>query len=183
MWIFLIYKIFTPCLLLLLFFWCYFSLSFFPSFCLVTGPWCWTMAAPHTLCPNTLGSTRSSRLLPSLWVPAASVLHRELSLSMMTRCCWVQRVFSCLQPSSTAFTGTGVYTSESPVKTGPIISDITELAQSNPVATEEWIEDRQVWDSLIGAMSQSRKTGQEIYLKHFILFSKTVVSHFFLEVL
>uniref|UniRef100_A0A672KM07 Heat shock factor protein 1-like n=1 Tax=Sinocyclocheilus grahami TaxID=75366 RepID=A0A672KM07_SINGR len=47
-----------------------------------------------------------------------------------------------LSPSSTAFTGTGVFTSESPVKTGPIISDITELAQSNPVATEEWIEDR-----------------------------------------
>uniref|UniRef100_A0A672K628 HSF-type DNA-binding domain-containing protein n=1 Tax=Sinocyclocheilus grahami TaxID=75366 RepID=A0A672K628_SINGR len=45
-------------------------------------------------------------------------------------------------PSSTAFTGTGVFTSESPVKTGPIISDITELAQSNPVATEEWVEDR-----------------------------------------
>ncbi|XP_051729684.1 heat shock factor protein 1 isoform X1 [Ctenopharyngodon idella] len=47
-----------------------------------------------------------------------------------------------ISPSSTAFTGTGVYSSESPVKTGPIISDITELAQSNPVATEEWIEDR-----------------------------------------
>ncbi|XP_016401379.1 heat shock factor protein 1-like isoform X2 [Sinocyclocheilus rhinocerous] len=47
-----------------------------------------------------------------------------------------------LSPSSTAFTGTGVFTSESPVKTGPIISDITELAQSNPVATEEWVEDR-----------------------------------------
>uniref|UniRef100_A0A673LK18 Heat shock factor protein 1-like n=1 Tax=Sinocyclocheilus rhinocerous TaxID=307959 RepID=A0A673LK18_9TELE len=31
---------------------------------------------------------------------------------------------------------------KSPVKTGPIISDITELAQSNPVATEEWVEDR-----------------------------------------
>uniref|UniRef100_A0A8C2KMB7 Heat shock transcription factor 1 n=1 Tax=Cyprinus carpio TaxID=7962 RepID=A0A8C2KMB7_CYPCA len=45
-------------------------------------------------------------------------------------------------PSSTAFTGTGVFTSESPVKTGPIISDITELAQSNLMATEEWIEDR-----------------------------------------
>ncbi|XP_051948410.1 heat shock factor protein 1-like isoform X3 [Xyrauchen texanus] len=49
-----------------------------------------------------------------------------------------------LSPSSTAFTGTGVFTSESPVKTGPIISDITELAQSNPVATEEWIEDRTI---------------------------------------
>ncbi|XP_050992663.1 heat shock factor protein 1 isoform X2 [Labeo rohita] len=47
-----------------------------------------------------------------------------------------------ISPSSTAFTGTGVFTAESPVKTGPIISDITELAQSNPVATEEWIEDR-----------------------------------------
>ncbi|XP_026087622.1 heat shock factor protein 1-like isoform X2 [Carassius auratus] len=47
-----------------------------------------------------------------------------------------------LSPSSTAFTGTGVFNSESLVKTGPIISDITELAQSNPVATEEWIEDR-----------------------------------------
>lgn len=45
-------------------------------------------------------------------------------------------------PSSTAFTGTGVFSSESPVKTGPIISDITELAQSSPVATDEWIEDR-----------------------------------------
>uniref|UniRef100_A0A9J7ZWZ1 Heat shock transcription factor 1 n=1 Tax=Cyprinus carpio carpio TaxID=630221 RepID=A0A9J7ZWZ1_CYPCA len=45
-------------------------------------------------------------------------------------------------PSSTAFTGTGVFTSESPVNTGPIISDITELAQSDPVATEEWVEDR-----------------------------------------
>uniref|UniRef100_A0A8C1H5M1 Heat shock transcription factor 1 n=1 Tax=Cyprinus carpio carpio TaxID=630221 RepID=A0A8C1H5M1_CYPCA len=42
-----------------------------------------------------------------------------------------------LSPSSTAFTGTGVFTSESPVNTGPIISDITELAQSDPVATEE----------------------------------------------
>ncbi|XP_077051015.1 heat shock factor protein 1 isoform X2 [Siphateles boraxobius] len=47
-----------------------------------------------------------------------------------------------ISPSSTAFTGTGVYTSESPVKTGPIISDITDLAPSSPVATEEWIEDR-----------------------------------------
>uniref|UniRef100_A0A9J8B078 Heat shock transcription factor 1 n=1 Tax=Cyprinus carpio carpio TaxID=630221 RepID=A0A9J8B078_CYPCA len=47
-----------------------------------------------------------------------------------------------LSPSSTAFTGTGVFTSESPVNTGPIISDITELAQSDPVATEEWVEDR-----------------------------------------
>ncbi|XP_051527616.1 heat shock factor protein 1-like isoform X2 [Myxocyprinus asiaticus] len=47
-----------------------------------------------------------------------------------------------ISPSTTAFTGTGVFTSESPVKTGPIISDITELAQTNPVATEEWIEDR-----------------------------------------
>uniref|UniRef100_A0A671QA08 Heat shock factor protein 1-like n=1 Tax=Sinocyclocheilus anshuiensis TaxID=1608454 RepID=A0A671QA08_9TELE len=28
------------------------------------------------------------------------------------------------------------------LSTGPIISDITELAQSNPEATEEWIEDR-----------------------------------------
>ncbi|XP_056335273.1 heat shock factor protein 1 isoform X1 [Danio aesculapii] len=45
-------------------------------------------------------------------------------------------------PSSTSFTGTGVFSSESPVKTGPIISDITELAQSSPVATDEWIEDR-----------------------------------------
>uniref|UniRef100_A0A671P5Y9 Heat shock factor protein 1-like n=1 Tax=Sinocyclocheilus anshuiensis TaxID=1608454 RepID=A0A671P5Y9_9TELE len=47
-----------------------------------------------------------------------------------------------LSVSPASFTGTGVFTSESPVKTGPIISDITELAQSNPVATEEWVEDR-----------------------------------------
>ncbi|XP_051991411.1 heat shock factor protein 1-like isoform X2 [Xyrauchen texanus] len=49
-----------------------------------------------------------------------------------------------ISPSSTPFTGTSVFNSESPVKTGPIISDITELAQSNPVATEEWIEDRTI---------------------------------------
>ncbi|XP_057211187.1 heat shock factor protein 1 isoform X1 [Triplophysa rosa] len=47
-----------------------------------------------------------------------------------------------LSPSTTAFTGTGVFASETSVNTGPIISDITELAQSNPVATEEWIDDR-----------------------------------------
>ncbi|XP_055074949.1 heat shock factor protein 1 isoform X4 [Misgurnus anguillicaudatus] len=47
-----------------------------------------------------------------------------------------------MSPSTTAFTGTGVFASEMPVNTGPIISDITDLAQSNPVATEEWIEDR-----------------------------------------
>ncbi|XP_056597744.1 heat shock factor protein 1 isoform X2 [Triplophysa dalaica] len=47
-----------------------------------------------------------------------------------------------LSPSSTAFTGTGVFASETSVNTGPIISDITELAQSNSVANEDWIEDR-----------------------------------------
>lgn len=66
-------------------------------------------------------------------------------------------MFSCVQPSSTAFTGTGVFTSESPVNTGPIISDITELAQSDPVATEEWVEDRQVSPSLIAAVGESQE--------------------------
>uniref|UniRef100_A0A8C2ASG9 Heat shock transcription factor 1 n=1 Tax=Cyprinus carpio TaxID=7962 RepID=A0A8C2ASG9_CYPCA len=47
-----------------------------------------------------------------------------------------------LESSPALSVRTGVFTSESPVKTGPIISDITELAQSNLMATEEWIEDR-----------------------------------------
>ncbi|XP_062846327.1 heat shock factor protein 1 [Trichomycterus rosablanca] len=38
------------------------------------------------------------------------------------------------------FTGTGIYSSTSPVKTGPIISDITD--QASPLITEQWLEDR-----------------------------------------
>ncbi|KAF7691004.1 heat shock factor protein 1 isoform X1 [Silurus meridionalis] len=44
-------------------------------------------------------------------------------------------------PGST-FTGTGIFSTNSPVKTGPIISDITDLAQSGPASADEWIEDR-----------------------------------------
>ncbi|XP_030644663.1 heat shock factor protein 1 isoform X4 [Chanos chanos] len=44
--------------------------------------------------------------------------------------------------SSTGFGGTSVFSADSPVKSGPIISDITDLALSSPVATEEWIQDR-----------------------------------------
>ncbi|MCJ8746512.1 hypothetical protein PDJAM_G00142740 [Pangasius djambal] len=35
------------------------------------------------------------------------------------------------------FTGTGIFSTNAPVKTGPIISDITDLAQSGPTSTEE----------------------------------------------
>ncbi|XP_072532630.1 heat shock factor protein 1 isoform X2 [Salminus brasiliensis] len=47
-----------------------------------------------------------------------------------------------LSPTGTAFSGTGIFSSNTPVKTGPIISDITDVAQSSPVNTEDWIEDR-----------------------------------------
>ncbi|TRY91279.1 hypothetical protein DNTS_035675 [Danionella cerebrum] len=43
---------------------------------------------------------------------------------------------------SAAAAGSSVFSSESPVKTGPIISDITELSASSPVSADEWIEDR-----------------------------------------
>lgn len=49
-----------------------------------------------------------------------------------------------LQSSGTTFAGAGIFSSNAPVKTGPIISDITDLAQSGPASAEEWIEDRQV---------------------------------------
>uniref|UniRef100_A0AAY5KZR1 HSF-type DNA-binding domain-containing protein n=1 Tax=Esox lucius TaxID=8010 RepID=A0AAY5KZR1_ESOLU len=48
-----------------------------------------------------------------------------------------------LQASSTPFPNTAVYTSESSLKNGPIISDVTDLAQTSPVdVTNEWIEER-----------------------------------------
>ncbi|XP_066530008.1 heat shock factor protein 1-like isoform X2 [Hoplias malabaricus] len=47
-----------------------------------------------------------------------------------------------LSPSGTAFSGTGIFSSNAPVITGPIISDITDMAQSSPSDKEEWIEDR-----------------------------------------
>lgn len=47
-----------------------------------------------------------------------------------------------LSPTGTTFTGAGIFSSDSPVKTGPIISDITDMAQSSPVSTEDWVEDR-----------------------------------------
>nr|URS73014.1 heat shock factor protein 1 [Heteropneustes fossilis] len=47
-----------------------------------------------------------------------------------------------LSSPGTTFTGTGIFSATSPVKTGPIISDITDLAQSGPVSAEDWIEDR-----------------------------------------
>ncbi|XP_060799146.1 heat shock factor protein 1 isoform X2 [Neoarius graeffei] len=47
-----------------------------------------------------------------------------------------------LSSSGTTFAGAGIFSSNAPVKTGPIISDITDLAQSGPASAEEWIEDR-----------------------------------------
>lgn len=49
-----------------------------------------------------------------------------------------------LQSPGATFTGASIFSSNAPVKTGPIISDITDLAQSGPASAEEWIEDRQV---------------------------------------
>ncbi|MCI4392298.1 hypothetical protein PGIGA_G00144390 [Pangasianodon gigas] len=47
-----------------------------------------------------------------------------------------------LSSPGATFTGTGIFSTNAPVKTGPIISDITDLAQSGPASAEEWIEDR-----------------------------------------
>ncbi|XP_049331619.1 heat shock factor protein 1 isoform X2 [Astyanax mexicanus] len=47
-----------------------------------------------------------------------------------------------LSPTVPTFTGSGIFSSGSPVKTGPIISDITDLAQTSPASTEDWTEDR-----------------------------------------
>ncbi|KAI4884254.1 hypothetical protein NFI96_014340 [Prochilodus magdalenae] len=49
-----------------------------------------------------------------------------------------------MQPTGPSFAGTGIFSSSAPVKTGPIISDITDMAQSSPVDREDWIEDRQL---------------------------------------
>ncbi|KAK3512050.1 hypothetical protein QTP70_028656 [Hemibagrus guttatus] len=49
-----------------------------------------------------------------------------------------------LSSPGATFTATGIFSNNAPVKTGPIISDITDLAQSSPVSAEEWIQDRQV---------------------------------------
>ncbi|TTP27314.1 Heat shock factor protein 1 [Bagarius yarrelli] len=42
-----------------------------------------------------------------------------------------------LSAPGATFTGTGIFSTNTPVKTGPIISDITDLAQSGPVSAEE----------------------------------------------
>ncbi|KAG7316872.1 hypothetical protein KOW79_019170 [Hemibagrus wyckioides] len=47
-----------------------------------------------------------------------------------------------LSSPGATFTATGIFSNNAPVKTGPIISDITDLAQSGPASAEEWIEDR-----------------------------------------
>ncbi|KAL7830748.1 hypothetical protein SRHO_G00318750 [Serrasalmus rhombeus] len=47
-----------------------------------------------------------------------------------------------LSPPGATFAGTGIFSSNSPVKTGPIISDITDTAQCSPTDKEDWIEDR-----------------------------------------
>ncbi|XP_026883831.1 heat shock factor protein 1 isoform X2 [Electrophorus electricus] len=47
-----------------------------------------------------------------------------------------------LSTSGMTYSGAGLFSSSSPVNTGPIISDITDLSQSSPICTEEWVEDR-----------------------------------------
>uniref|UniRef100_A0AAY4E6C2 HSF-type DNA-binding domain-containing protein n=1 Tax=Denticeps clupeoides TaxID=299321 RepID=A0AAY4E6C2_9TELE len=43
--------------------------------------------------------------------------------------------------SSAAFSAANLFASDGPLKTGPVISDITELAQSSSSGTSEWIDD------------------------------------------
>ncbi|KAJ8273379.1 hypothetical protein GJAV_G00100940 [Gymnothorax javanicus] len=48
-----------------------------------------------------------------------------------------------LSASSAAYTGASIYPSDSPVNSGPIISDVTDLAQTSPSkVVSEWTEDR-----------------------------------------
>ncbi|XP_053468593.1 heat shock factor protein 1 isoform X1 [Ictalurus furcatus] len=47
-----------------------------------------------------------------------------------------------LASPGTTFSGSGIFSTNAPVKSGPIISDITDLAQSSPASADEWMEDR-----------------------------------------
>jgi heat shock transcription factor 1 len=52
---------------------------------------------------------------------------------------------SSSQASGAPFTNTGLFTAEPSLNNGPIISDVTDLAQASPVeVTNEWIEERLV---------------------------------------
>ncbi|XP_012673764.1 heat shock factor protein 1 [Clupea harengus] len=53
-----------------------------------------------------------------------------------------------ISTSSTGFSAANLFSSDGPVKTGPIISDITDLAQTSPVTTE-WIEDSERTSPLV----------------------------------
>ncbi|XP_063041802.1 heat shock factor protein 1 isoform X2 [Engraulis encrasicolus] len=53
-----------------------------------------------------------------------------------------------MSASSTGFAASNLFPSDSPVKTGPIISDITDLAQTSPVTTE-WIDDSERTSPLV----------------------------------
>ncbi|KAL2080058.1 hypothetical protein ACEWY4_023851 [Coilia grayii] len=53
-----------------------------------------------------------------------------------------------ISASSTGFAATNLFPSDGPVKTGPIISDITDLAQTSPVTTE-WIDDSERTSPLV----------------------------------
>ncbi|XP_028819188.1 heat shock factor protein 1 isoform X2 [Denticeps clupeoides] len=46
-----------------------------------------------------------------------------------------------ISASSAAFSAANLFASDGPLKTGPVISDITELAQSSSSGTSEWIDD------------------------------------------
>lgn len=53
-----------------------------------------------------------------------------------------------ISASSTGFPAASLFPSDGPVKTGPIISDITDLAQTSPVTTE-WIDDSERTSPLV----------------------------------
>lgn len=91
--------------------------------------------------------TLDAQILQTVFTGVFSCYLCELTQLVIVLCVLTHCIFHIpiriFQPSTTAFSGTGVFGSEA--STGPIISDITELAQSNPVATEEWIEGRHVF--------------------------------------
>ncbi|XP_034150675.1 heat shock factor protein 1 isoform X2 [Esox lucius] len=82
--------------------------------------------------PLMLGDSSSAHSMPK-YSRQYSLEHLQASL----------QASPAISASSTPFPNTAVYTSESSLKNGPIISDVTDLAQTSPVdVTNEWIEER-----------------------------------------
>ncbi|KAL0961919.1 hypothetical protein UPYG_G00333370 [Umbra pygmaea] len=82
--------------------------------------------------PLMLGDSSSTHSMPK-YSRQYSLEHLQASL----------QASPALSASGATFTNTAVYASESSLNNGPIISDVTDLAQSSPVeVNSDWIEER-----------------------------------------